>query len=138
MWTFAGSSCGHLPVATTFSFITFLHRLVTSDHGRSFAVGSFHLLKKVHEALHVIYSPYRPGTSSIPTQIPDSRPFRDLPEQTAIRGEEKMSYVQVCKYEHSKDGVELPLESDGTLHMATVTSQFPDAIGLKFKAESGA
>ena len=49
-----------------------------------------------------------------------------------------MSYVQVCKYEHSKDAMELPLESDGTLHMATVTSQFPDAIGLKFKAESGA
>ena len=49
-----------------------------------------------------------------------------------------MSYIQVVKFEHAKDGMELPLEDDNTLDMATLTSQFPNAIGLKFKAESGA
>ena len=34
--------------------------------------------------------------------------------------------------------MELPLEDDNTLDMATLTSQFPNAIGLKFKADSGA
>ena len=47
-------------------------------------------------------------------------------------------YVQVVKSENGRDAIELPLESDDTLDMATVTSQFPGAIGLKYKAESGA
>ena len=47
-------------------------------------------------------------------------------------------YIQVVKYENGSDPVELPLESDDTLDMATVTSQFPGAIGLKYKADSGA
>lgn len=34
--------------------------------------------------------------------------------------------------------MELPLEDDFTMDLATLTSQFPNAIGLKYKAESGA
>ena len=49
-----------------------------------------------------------------------------------------MAYIQVVKYEHSDDVMELPLENDNTLDMATLTSQYPNAIGLKFKAETGA
>lgn len=49
-----------------------------------------------------------------------------------------MSFIQVIKHEQSADAMELPLEDDQTLDMATLTSQFPHAIGLKYKAESGA
>ena len=49
-----------------------------------------------------------------------------------------MSFIQVIKHEQSADAMELPLEDDHTLDMATLTSQFPHAIGLKYKAESGA
>ena len=49
-----------------------------------------------------------------------------------------MSYIQVVSHENSDSAMELPLEDDLTMDMATLTSQFPNAIGLKYKAESGA
>ena len=49
-----------------------------------------------------------------------------------------MAYVRVVKHETARDIIELPLEDDDTLDMATLTSQFPNAIGLKYKADSGA
>jgi len=49
-----------------------------------------------------------------------------------------MSYIQVIRHEHSETPMELPLEEDMTMDMATLTSQYPNAIGLKYKAESGA
>ena len=49
-----------------------------------------------------------------------------------------MAYIQVARSENSRDIMELPLEDDNTLDMATLTSQFPNAIGLKYKADSGA
>jgi len=49
-----------------------------------------------------------------------------------------MAYIQVARSETSRNIMELPLEDDNTLDMATLTSQFPNAIGLKFKADSGA
>ena len=49
-----------------------------------------------------------------------------------------MSYIQVVKDEKSETPMELPLEDDFTMDLATLTSQFPNAIGLKYKAESGA
>jgi len=36
-----------------------------------------------------------------------------------------------------EDIVELPTETDGTMLLSTITAQFPDAIGLRFKGESG-
>jgi len=46
-------------------------------------------------------------------------------------------YVRVCE-SGIKDIVELPTETDGTMLLSTITAQFPDAIGLRFKAETGA
>jgi len=46
-------------------------------------------------------------------------------------------YVKVCGDEDS-DFMEFPLESDGTLLLSTIQSHFPSAIGLKYKASSGA
>ena len=36
------------------------------------------------------------------------------------------------------DMVELPTENDGTMLLSTLTSQYPDTIGLRFQSESGA
>jgi len=49
-----------------------------------------------------------------------------------------MAYIQVIAHEHSSEAMELPLEDDLTMDLATLTSQYPNAIGLKYKAESGA
>lgn len=47
------------------------------------------------------------------------------------------SYVQVAEDEND-EAIELPCEDDGTVLLATVSSQFPGASGLKFRnAETG-
>jgi len=46
-------------------------------------------------------------------------------------------YVKVAGNEDS-EFMEFPLESDGTLMLSTIQSHFPSAIGLKYKASSGA
>ena len=47
-------------------------------------------------------------------------------------------YVQIGDSNSSEDLVELPTENDGTIMLSTITAQFEDAIGLRFKSESGA
>lgn len=47
-----------------------------------------------------------------------------------------MSYLN-AKIETSVEILELPLETDGTLLLSTLTSQHPKASGLKFKGETG-
>ena len=47
-------------------------------------------------------------------------------------------YVRVASTNAPDDFMEFPLERDGTLTLSTVQSHFPNAIGLKYKAESGA
>ena len=49
-----------------------------------------------------------------------------------------MAYIQVAESENSEEVMELPLEDDNSLDLATLTGQFPNAIGIKYKAESGA
>lgn len=46
-------------------------------------------------------------------------------------------YIQAIE-EDSAEAIELPLEEDQTLDLATLQSQFRNAIGLKYKAETGA
>jgi len=47
-------------------------------------------------------------------------------------------YVKVASTSAPDDFMEFPLESDGTLTLSTVQSHYPNALGLKYKAESGA
>ena len=50
----------------------------------------------------------------------------------------KMAFIQVVESENSSEILEMPLEEDQTLLEATLVSQFPGAIGLRYKADSGA
>lgn len=47
-------------------------------------------------------------------------------------------HVRVAKIEDADTVMEFPSENDGTLTLSTVQSHFPNAIGLKYKALSGA
>ena len=55
-------------------------------------------------------------------------------------GDDKLEdgYVRVGKLSAPDDIMELPLELDGTFTLSTVLSHFPNAIGLKWRAGSGA
>lgn len=46
-------------------------------------------------------------------------------------------YVRIGEGGGSDELVELPTEADGTLLLSTITAQYPDAIGLRFKSETG-
>ena len=46
------------------------------------------------------------------------------------------SFVNVGK-QGSDDFMELPREKDGTVLLSTVKAQYPSAIGLKYKSDSG-
>jgi len=48
------------------------------------------------------------------------------------------SFVRVAEREDSTMVMELPKEEDGSLLLSTVTGQFPDAVGLKYRSASGA
>lgn len=45
-------------------------------------------------------------------------------------------YVRIGE-SSTDDLVELPTERNGTLLLSTITAQFPDAIGLRFKSDNG-
>jgi len=47
-------------------------------------------------------------------------------------------YVRISEGPESEEVIELPTEGDGKLMLTTITAQYPDAIGLRFKSESGA
>merc|ERR1712212_979570 len=47
-------------------------------------------------------------------------------------------YVRISGGPETEDIIELPTEADGKLMLTTITAQYPDAIGLRFKSESGA
>ena len=47
-------------------------------------------------------------------------------------------YVRISEGPEKEEVIELPTEADGKLMLTTITAQFPDAIGLRFKSESGA
>jgi len=47
-------------------------------------------------------------------------------------------YVRISEGAESEEVIELPTESDGRLLLTTITAQYPDAIGLRYKSESGA
>jgi len=49
-----------------------------------------------------------------------------------------MAFIQVVASENSREILEMPLEDDNSLDAATLVSQFPGAIGLRYKADSGA
>jgi len=51
--------------------------------------------------------------------------------------EEDDDYIKIASSEES-DFMEFPKEEDGSLLLSTVQTQFPDAIGLKYKGSSGA
>jgi len=53
-----------------------------------------------------------------------------------VCGDSYPCYVRVGEM-GVEDIVELPTEEDGTMLLSTLTAQFPDAIGLRFKGESG-
>jgi len=46
-------------------------------------------------------------------------------------------YVRVAEKVGSEDFLELPQEDDGNLLLSTIQAQYPSAIGLKYKGESG-
>jgi len=46
-------------------------------------------------------------------------------------------YVRVAEKVGCEDFMELPQEEDGTILLSTVQAQFPSAIGLKYRGESG-
>jgi len=47
-------------------------------------------------------------------------------------------YVRISGGPETEEIIELPTEADGKLMLTTITAQYPDAIGLRFKSESGA
>jgi len=47
-------------------------------------------------------------------------------------------YVRISEGPESEEVIELPTEADGKLMLTTITAQYPDAIGLRFKSDSGA
>jgi len=47
-------------------------------------------------------------------------------------------YVRISEGPEKDEVIELPTEVDGKLMLTTITAQYPDAIGLRFKSESGA
>jgi len=47
-------------------------------------------------------------------------------------------YVRISEGPETEEVIELPTEADGKLMLTTITAQYPDAIGLRFKSESGA
>ena len=51
--------------------------------------------------------------------------------------EDADDYIKICE-EEGGDFMEFPKESDSTLLLSTLTAQFPNAIGLKYRAPSGA
>lgn len=46
-------------------------------------------------------------------------------------------YVRVCESADTDEIVELPTENNGTMLLSTITAQYPDAIGLRFKSDTG-
>ena len=46
-------------------------------------------------------------------------------------------YVRIVESTDTSEVMELPSEADGKVLLTTITAQFPEAIGLKFKSESG-
>lgn len=46
-------------------------------------------------------------------------------------------YIKVGDDEESDDCMELPTECDGTILLSTIQAQYPSAIGLKYRNESG-
>lgn len=46
-------------------------------------------------------------------------------------------YPSFVKINDGNEVVELPTEKDGTMLLSSVSSQFPEALGLRFKSESG-
>ena len=46
-------------------------------------------------------------------------------------------YIRVRGSDESEGLVEVPTESNGTMMLSTLVGQFPKAIGLRFKSESG-
>ena len=48
------------------------------------------------------------------------------------------SFIRVVEKEGSEQVMELPVENNGTMLLTTIQAQFPRAIGLKYKSESGA
>lgn len=53
-------------------------------------------------------------------------------------GKESYPCYVIIRGVGADDCVELPTEDDGGMLLSTINSQFPSAIGLRFKAESGA
>jgi len=51
--------------------------------------------------------------------------------------DEDDDYIRIA-YSEESEFMEFPKEEDGTLLLSTVQTQFPDAIGLKYKGSSGA
>ena len=45
-------------------------------------------------------------------------------------------YIKVCP-EEGDEVMELPKEDDGSLHLRTLTTNFPGAVGLKYKGPTG-
>lgn len=54
-----------------------------------------------------------------------------------IPAEQYPCYVKVCASFDSTELVEIPTERDGSLRLATVAAQYPKAIGLRCKTETG-
>ena len=48
------------------------------------------------------------------------------------------SFVKIAENDSSTSFMELPKEDDGSLLLSTLTGQFPNAVGLKYKSSSGA
>jgi len=46
-------------------------------------------------------------------------------------------YVRIGETPDTEELIELPTEEDGSMLLTTLAAQFPDAIGLKFKTDSG-
>jgi len=54
-----------------------------------------------------------------------------------VGGETYPCYVRIGESVDADEIVELPTETNGTLLLSTITAQYPDAIGLRFKSDTG-
>lgn len=66
-----------------------------------------------------------------------------MQNQAVIHNDEKPAkenypcFVRVCDDDASENFIELPTEQDGSMLLSTIQSQYPNAIGLKYKSTSG-
>ena len=49
-----------------------------------------------------------------------------------------MAYISIAENANNDILIEIPAESNGTLLLSSIAAQYPGAVGLRFKSDTGA